>query len=100
MIGALLGGAAGAEASPSGDLDGDGSVGVPDVGVLAGLFGAEGGDPDYAPPADLDGDGAIALPDLRILLTRIGTTGAADTTPPGLFVSLNDIPDLLHPLRR
>ena len=51
-----------APASPSPDLDGDGSVGASDLALLLGAWGTAG------PAADLDGDGAVGASDLALLL--------------------------------
>ena len=59
-----------------GDIDGDGQVGIPDLLVLFGDFGA-----CPAPPvpcdADLDGDGRVGVPDLLIVLRNFGCGAAA-----------------------
>jgi agmatine/peptidylarginine deiminase len=52
----------------SGDLDGDGSVGGADLGVLLGAWG-----PCPGCPADLDGDGTVDGADLGLLLTAWGS---------------------------
>jgi YVTN family beta-propeller protein len=44
-----------------GDLDGDGTVGAPDLALLLGAWGSAG-------EADLDGDGAVGAPDIALLL--------------------------------
>ncbi|MFO0829338.1 MAG: hypothetical protein U0572_14465 [Phycisphaerales bacterium] len=49
------------------DLDGDGTVGANDLGILLGAWGGTGS-------ADLDGDGAVGAADLAILLGAWGTT--------------------------
>jgi len=49
------------------DLDGDGSVGSGDLGVLLAAWGSAGG------PADLDGDGIVGSGDLGILLAAWGS---------------------------
>lgn len=55
-----------------GDLDGDGSVGAPDLGLLLAAWGT----PERS--ADLDGDGIVSASDLGLLL---GAWGACDATP-------------------
>jgi hypothetical protein len=52
------------------DLDGDGSVGAPDLAALLGAWGSTG------PFADLDGDGSVGAPDLAALLAAWGGGGA------------------------
>jgi len=49
-----------------GDLDGNGSVGAPDLAILLGEFGRTGKPGTI--PADLDRDGAVGASDLAILL--------------------------------
>ncbi len=53
-----------------GDLNGDGSVGVPDLLLLLGLWGQCVDVRDC--PADLDGDGSVGVPDLLLLLANWG----------------------------
>jgi hypothetical protein len=55
-------------ASPSPDLDGDGTVGGSDLAALLAQWGSGG-------PADLDGDGTVGASDLAILLGAWGPTG-------------------------
>ncbi len=57
--------------TPLGDLDGDGSVGVPDLLILLGNWGPCP-DPPTTCPTDLDGDGNIGVVDLLILLGNWG----------------------------
>ena len=56
---------------PIGDIDGNGSVGAPDIAALLNAWGAvpiaSSADP-RAPDADLDGDGVVGAPDIAILL--------------------------------
>ncbi|MFM7133936.1 MAG: hypothetical protein ACKO0W_06435 [Planctomycetota bacterium] len=52
------------------DLDGDGSVGAPDLAALLGAWGSAG------PFADLDGDGSVGAPDLAALLAAWDGGGA------------------------
>jgi probable HAF family extracellular repeat protein len=47
--------------SPSGDLNGSGTVDAADLAILLGAWGSSG-------PADLDGDGAVGAADLAVLL--------------------------------
>lgn len=51
-----------------GDIDGDGTVGQPDLGILLAAYGTSSGQAGYTLCADLDGDGAIGQPDLGLLL--------------------------------
>lgn len=55
-----------------GDIDGDGTVGQADLGVLLGSFNTCAGDPAFAPAADLNQDGCIGQPDLGVLLSNWG----------------------------
>ncbi|MHC4414987.1 MAG: hypothetical protein ACYS0G_06870 [Planctomycetota bacterium] len=55
-----------------GDLDGDGTVGVPDLLFLLGAWGPCP-DPPQACPADLNGDGFVGILDLLILLANWGS---------------------------
>ncbi len=59
-----------AEPGNPADLDGDGSVGVPDLLILLSAWGtcADGNNC----PADLDGDGSVGVPDLLALLGNWG----------------------------
>ncbi len=52
---------------PMGDLNGDNSVGVPDLLLLLAQWG-DCPSPPAACPADLDGSGAVGVPDLLLLL--------------------------------
>ena len=56
--------------SPLGDLDGDGSVGVPDLLILLGAWGPCADCNDC--PADIDGDCSVGVKDLLILLGNWG----------------------------
>ncbi len=82
-----------------GDLNGDGSVDAADESLLEGLYGSAAGDANYDPVADLNVDGAIDVRDLAIFAVVFGAAGGSvDTTPPGLLVTLNDIPDHMNDL--
>ena len=50
-------------------LDGDGSVGIADLLILLGGWGAC---PPPPCPADLDGDGSVGIADLLLLLAAWG----------------------------
>lgn len=52
----------------SGDLDGDGTVGAPDLSILLGAWGGKS-------KADLDGNGVVDAADLTILLGAWGSCG-------------------------
>jgi len=83
----------------SGDLDGDGVVDTSDEVLLRLLYGTETGEPGYAAEGDLDGDGRIDHVDLALFGAAFGTSGGAvDGDPPGLLVTLNDIPDDMNDL--
>lgn len=85
--------AAASAAALLGDLDGDGRVGPYDEALLIARWGATPGSALYDSAADLDLDGKIGLSDLAILVWSSGNEGGeVDTTPPDLFVTLNDIP--------
>lgn len=82
-----------------GDLDGDGMLTYVDEMLLATFYGSAEGDPNYEPAADANADGLIDHIDLALFGNAYGTTGGeVDTTPPGLFVTLNDIPDDMNDL--
>ncbi|MBW7904483.1 MAG: hypothetical protein LC135_07685 [Phycisphaerae bacterium] len=55
-----------------GDINGDGVVGQPDLGILLGAFGTCAGHPAYVAAADLNQDGCIGQPDLGVLLSSWG----------------------------
>lgn len=55
---------AAAQLNPA-DLNGDGSVGAPDLAILLGAWGQSG-------PGDLDGNGVVGAPDLALLLGAWG----------------------------
>ena len=76
-----------------GDLDGDGSVGPADSALLEPLYGQQAGGASFDPAADWSGDGAIDQRDLAIFGASFGASGPADTSPPTVFITLNDIPD-------
>lgn len=82
-----------------GDLNGDGRIDTADEDLLRSLYGAQAGDPLYDPVADANGDGVIDVRDLAGFGAVFGATGGnVDTTPPGLLVTLNDIPDDMNDL--
>lgn len=82
-----------------GDCNGDGMVDAADEALLAGSYGSQLGDANYGPHADLNADGAVDVLDLALFGENFGASGGAvDTTPPSLFVSLNDIPDDMNDL--
>lgn len=56
-----------------GDLDGDGTTGLADLGALLSAYGAGPEDPNWLPEADFDGDQSIGLGDLGVVLTGFGT---------------------------
>lgn len=55
-----------------GDIDGDGVIGLGDLGRLLASFGTFRGMPGYDAAADLDGDGTVGLTDLAGLLAVYG----------------------------
>ncbi len=83
---------------PPGDLNGDGMVGLPDLSLWSHVYGSMAGDARYDPAADYDGDGAIGPPEYQVFSRAYGSTGDPDTTAPGVFVTLNDIPDEMNDL--
>ena len=88
-IACLVAGSSSAAVLP-GDLDGDGRIGVLDASLM--LLLAEIG--LFDPSADLDGNGHVDHDDVEILGESYGSSGGdVDVTPPGLFVTLNHIPD-------
>jgi uncharacterized protein (DUF2141 family) len=56
----------------SGDLDGDGSVNITDLGALLANFGLSSG--ATLADGDVNGDGAVNVADLGILLAEFGAT--------------------------
>jgi hypothetical protein len=56
----------------SGDIDGDGNVGLPDLVILAVAYNSKPGDPNWNPKADLDNNSIVGLSDLVILATHYG----------------------------
>lgn len=86
-------------ASHPSDYNGDGVVDAQDETLFRTFFGSESNDPDYEPSADGNGDAAIDALDLGLFGDDYGATGGdVDTTPPSLFVTLNDIPDDMNDL--
>ena len=81
-----------------GDLDGDGTVGPADSALFEPLYGQQVGSASFDPAADWNGDGAIDQQDLAIFGAAFGTSGDPDTTPPTVFITLNDIPDAQNDL--
>ncbi|MCC6361788.1 MAG: hypothetical protein IT450_23890 [Phycisphaerales bacterium] len=57
----------------TGDIDGDGSVGLADLTQMLAAFGSCLGDGNYAPAIDLNGSGCIELADLGQLLSVFGS---------------------------
>jgi hypothetical protein len=56
-----------------GDINGDDSLNMSDLGAMLAAFGADAEAPDFEPLADLRPDGAINIGDLGILLTLYGS---------------------------
>jgi glucose/arabinose dehydrogenase len=54
------------------DINGDGTVGLPDLAILLGAFGSCAGDAGYVAAADFNGDGCNDLAELSALLARFG----------------------------
>lgn len=95
---ALVSLASSAELLP-GDLNGDGNVDLLDEALLQTLYGTKAGETGYDAGADVDGDGVIDLRDLALFGFSHGSTGGeTDGAPPGLVVTLNDIPDNMNDL--
>jgi hypothetical protein len=61
------------QVAKKGDLNGDGSVDVLDLIVVAKALGTHPGDPKYNPNADINGDGEIDVLDLIIVAKYLGT---------------------------
>ena len=59
------------QAVPS-DLNGDGTVGLADLVILAQAYSSRPGDPNWNLVADIDGDGLVGLSDLVILAQHYG----------------------------
>lgn len=58
--------------SIAGDINGDGSVNLQDLVLLAKAYGSKPGEPNWNPKADLDGNGTVGLSDLVILAKNYG----------------------------
>lgn len=58
----------------AGDVDGDCSINLTDLGTLLSGFGSMAGDAGYLPAADFDNSGAIDLTDLGLILAGFGTS--------------------------
>jgi len=58
-----------------GDINGDGSVNLLDLRILASAFGSGSVDPRWNSNADINGDGKVDLGDLVILAAHYGQTG-------------------------
>ncbi len=63
-----------ADLTCTGDLDGDGQIGLSDLAALLASYGLDSADADYNSDADIDGDGVVGLSDLATLLSVYGTT--------------------------
>lgn len=63
----------------TGDVNGDGSVGCPDLAIIRGAFGTVVGQPGFDPRADVNNDGVIDLRDLTYVSQRV-TVGVRCTT--------------------
>lgn len=57
----------------TGDVDGDGSVGLPDLTQMLSAFGACAGDSNYTTATDINADGCVDISDLGLLLGNFGT---------------------------
>ncbi|MFN0136714.1 MAG: hypothetical protein ACKVS9_11440 [Phycisphaerae bacterium] len=55
-----------------GDVNGDGSVGLPDLAQMLAGFGSCEGDPNYHSELDLNSDLCIGITDLALLLSNFG----------------------------
>lgn len=55
-----------------GDTDGDGQIGLPDLGLLLSAYGTCDGDAAFKAASDLDGDGCVNVSDLGFLLAIFG----------------------------
>ena len=60
------------------DFDGDGTIGVGDIVIFAGVFGSRRGDEKYDTTYDLSGDGEIGFSDLLILAENFGKEAPSD----------------------
>lgn len=63
----------------TGDVNGDGSVGCPDLAIIRGAFGTVVGQPGFDPRADVNNDGVIDLRDLAYVSQRV-TVGVRCST--------------------
>ena len=55
-----------------GDVDGDGEIGLEDLGCLLSKYRVDHTDPDFDPVCDFNTDGVINLSDLAELLPHYG----------------------------
>lgn len=60
---------------PSGDLNIDNQIYLPDYSVLIGSWGKKTGDANFNSVTDLNSDGQVYLPDYSILISNWGKTG-------------------------
>ncbi|MEQ9459466.1 MAG: hypothetical protein RIG82_00755 [Phycisphaeraceae bacterium] len=70
-----------------GDADLDGTVGLVDLSLLAGNFGAFGPSIGWS-QGDFDGSGQVTLADLSLLATNFGQTAAVPSPATGVMVGM------------
>jgi hypothetical protein len=58
----------------TGDVNGDGTVDIYDLILVASAFGAQAGDPGFSPNADINGDNTIDIYDLIPVASHFGET--------------------------
>jgi len=80
------------------DLNGDGFVNSGDFIIFRGSYGKSISSPDFNPVSDFDQDGDVDGKDFNTFRGAFGTSSDPDTDSPGLFITLNDIPDDMNDL--
>jgi hypothetical protein len=78
----------------SSDINGDNSVDIVDMSIVAMAFGTKEGEERYNPIADLDGDGKISIKDIFIVAKDFGKTYYHTTGYMGRGVFLTCLPEI------
>lgn len=79
----------------SSDINGDDSVDIVDLSIVAMAFGTKEGDERYNPIADLDGDKKINIKDIFIVAKDFGKTYYHTTGFMGRGIFLTSIPEIM-----